>query len=311
MITLVLGVAAWWFAELKGESAEYRGRWAAEEIVRMRELRHEQEVVTEPNEPESIAEQLDELMKYKPTSSGIGIVEYPNSMEVAEPNEEILLITVPAEKELEPNYVPLHYVLDSVGGITDEVVFTYKNDKIVCNKLPREAVELIYKLMIYCNIGNEIYDLPIVFPEPNEAESTSTGIISYREPVDECKHENRVSCAVYGCGCSTCLDCGIHLPNEPEYINFSKIYTEDELDEIYKDEPALGRMAKYLYGYGTPPTAYYNIAHFIPTWPKYIELDKDLLAVIPTERKVSGYTESEVKTIYPKGTKIYFKDKEK
>jgi hypothetical protein len=39
----------------------------------------------EPNEPECTAEQLDELMKYESTSSGI--VEYPNSVEVAGPNE--------------------------------------------------------------------------------------------------------------------------------------------------------------------------------------------------------------------------------
>ena len=39
--------AAWYFAELTGEDAEYRGRWAAGEIGRMRferQLRHEQEI---------------------------------------------------------------------------------------------------------------------------------------------------------------------------------------------------------------------------------------------------------------------------
>ena len=46
-------------------------------------------------------------------------------------------------------------------------------------------------------------------------------------------------------------------PNEPEY-------TAEELDEIYKDEPALGRLAKHLYGYdymsepNEPEETFYN-----------------------------------------------------
>ena len=123
-------------------------------------------------------------------------------------------------------------------------------------------------------------------------------------------------------------------PNEPEYINTTKFYTEEELEEIYKDEPALGKLAKALYGYeaesnepefeivsfeladpnepefeltfceATMSLPYKaNLFDFIPTWPDYIELEKDLVIHRP------GKTENEFIVMYfHKGTHIYFRD---
>jgi hypothetical protein len=97
---------------------------------------------------------------------------------------------------------------------------------------------------------------------------------------------------------SCCPVCDIDEPNEPEY-------TEEELTEIYKDEPALAQLAKWLYGYETQTTFYYNITHFIPTWPKYIELDNDLM--IESFMMMDGYDGC---VVVPKGTKIYFRKEE-
>lgn len=87
--------------------------------------------------------------------------------------------------------------------------------------------------------------------------------------------------------------------------NINVAYTAEELDEIYKDEPELGILAKRLWGYGTPPEP--NEPQkvslgFIPTWPDYIELDKDLWIVDETEYGIMMR--------FCKGTKIYFKEDE-
>ncbi len=132
-------------------------------------------------------------------------------------------------------------------------------------------------------------------------------------------------------------------PNEP------KTYTAEELDEIYKDEPALGRLAKSMWGLAesNEPTAWddigepdvpgrneseykwfcscgkgirkmsiyecrdcgkvYNpldvILKNIPTWPDYIELEKDLVIDLPDDHSIGIY-----EIILGKGTKIYFKE---
>lgn len=119
-------------------------------------------------------------------------------------------------------------------------------------------------------------------------------------------------------------------------------YTEKELDEIYKDEPALGKLAKSLYGYEPNELEYtakdepalgrlakdlcgvgtawycsvckktYSNEHFclmpyIPTWPDYIELEKDLVIISPDSTPDDpGENDSWVIT-FNKGTKIYFK----
>ena len=127
-------------------------------------------------------------------------------------------------------------------------------------------------------------------------------------------------------------------PNEPKLT-----YTIEELDEIYKDEPALGKLAKRLWGFGEPEpnepeeselhiicdcgmkydirgkelcykSRYTFLTDFvkainpkskIPTWPEYIELEKDLYIDISSRVRdpEKGRTWNLVK-----GTKIYFKD---
>lgn len=90
-------------------------------------------------------------------------------------------------------------------------------------------------------------------------------------------------------------------PNEPEK------YTAEELDEIYKDEPALGKLAKGLWGYGDVPWYPSNetnnsLLDFIPTWPDYIELERDLII----GEDIGG---EHLETItLGKGMKIYFKE---
>jgi hypothetical protein len=49
LISLALAAAI--FARMTEDANEYRGRWAAEEIGRMRKLRHEQEIVIEAVDP--------------------------------------------------------------------------------------------------------------------------------------------------------------------------------------------------------------------------------------------------------------------
>lgn len=59
--------------------------------------------------------------------------------------------------------------------------------------------------------------------------------------------------------------------SEPEEPCEPKFYTTEELDRIFKDEPALGSLAKDLHGIGE------HTVLFIPTAPDYIELPKTLL----------------------------------
>jgi hypothetical protein len=77
-------------------------------------------------------------------------------------------------------------------------------------------------------------------------------------------------------------------------------YPEEELDVIYKDEPALGKLAKSLWGY--EPFDIKFIISLIPTWPDYIELEKDLVIEDP-----NSYEFFSQLTIL-KGTKIFFRD---
>lgn len=99
-------------------------------------------------------------------------------------------------------------------------------------------------------------------------------------------------------------------PNEP------KTYTIEEIDEIYKDEPALGRLAKDLYGVGEGRIVLREDWHkLIPTWPDYIELEKTLILRYDypepntTSHEVSILPTYE-KWVINKGTKIYFKEDE-
>lgn len=100
----------------------------------------------------------------------------------------------------------------------------------------------------------------------------------------ECKHESGFnSCLVYGCDCKpTCAICG-------EEIKSYDIGDPDAVLHYHEPEP---EPKKYSFPSG-----------FIPTWPDYIELEKDLVIDIPVDFgdiKTFGYR-------LIKGTKIYFK----
>lgn len=89
----------------------------------------------------------------------------------------------------------------------------------------------------------------------------------------------------------------ISEPNEP------KTYTAEELDEIYIDEPALGNLAKALYGY--------NEVTAMPNEPSELELH----CACGLTYKITGYdlnyktSVSLVTDIPEPNEKIYFKEK--
>jgi len=82
---------------------------------------------------------------------------------------------------------------------------------------------------------------------------------------------------------SICIE-GIDEPNEPEVI------TEGYTFYIWEpDEPQKVSL------------------DFIPTWPDYIELEKDLMFFTPDDNDVCTVGDGEEYIMMPKGTKIYFK----
>jgi len=127
-----------------------------------------------------------------------------------------------------------------------------------------------------------------------------------------------------------------------------KTYTIEELEEIYKEDPWLGKLVKRLWGFEEPEPnepKYYNFQATIsrdippdtalvlwvspgskfhqaieeqpepikyslpiPTWPDYIELDKDLEIEMPYKMWYGRMAFENF--IFPKGTKIYFKEDE-
>lgn len=165
------------------------------------------------------------------------------------------------------------------------------------------------------------------FPEPNEPKDqkpdTSKLVGGIKQIAELIEYYHPFDPRAY-----TCLKCyegakgdlcpGHIEPNESEPSESMTTYTAEELDEIYKDEPALGRLAKDLWGVGegrikiTDLNEPMKYSLPIPTWPDYIELEKDLvlrydfpepnnplLIHIPSEFWIIG-----------KGTKIYFKEDE-
>ena len=207
-------------------------------------------------------------LSYSVLSGGAKELVHEQEVELVEP---LLSLVHP-----EPNFVPMVFEYTDDGN-TEVLSFDFIEGEVICSKSPKEAVEIIYKTL-NGYYGSDEHDLPIRFPEPYDLEIWSCDIDSNGNVYVPSEW--------------------VSEPNEPEY-------TESELEEIYKDEPALGKLAKYLYGYGTPPTAHYDITHFIPTWPDYIELEKDLIIHRPGSKENDYYV-----WFFNKGTKIYFKDEE-
>ncbi len=140
---------------------------------------------------------------------------------------------------------------------------------------------------------------------------------------------------------------GIFVITEPNdlKIDIKSHYTAEELDEIYKDEPALGKLAKSLWGVDEPnklgiriiaPEENWKcscgmdwgemfeifcdcgktyktldiIMKCIPTWPDYIELEKELVIKEPADiSEIAGREHDFSFSIeLAKGKKINFKD---
>jgi len=198
--------------------------------------------------------------------------------------ESGVYIDIPKGRTPEPNEAI--FCFDYLG---ETVTFIYdgKNKIVKCNKEPKEAAILMYKTVCeaFQGASNIEYDFPIRFPEPN---------------------------------CQTYVP--ITEPNDIK-IDYKKHYTASELDEIYKDNPSLGRLAKDLHGVGEGKLLWKTDGQgqaYIPTWPECIELGKDLIIVEPkvkvppltrfSDEYGNEITEYKPKTVYPKGTKIYFKE---
>jgi len=119
--------------------------------------------------------------------------------------------------------------------------------------------------------------------------------------------------------------------DKPKPYKPKETYTAEELDEIYKDEPALGILAKRMWGVEPPPEPnepeegsiivendkgdYVFIKpksnqFGIPTWPDYIELDKDLIYFVPDDNDEWTIGDGVEVILIHKGTRIYFKEDE-
>lgn len=201
---------------------------------------------------------------------------------------------------------------NSLKGIDEELTLNIVDNEIVCSQPPEKAVEIIFKsLYVGYGIGmqTDVDELTVRFPEPNEPndviilkgkrrawQEEGWNRIEFTPEPNElgCKHENRITCAVYGCGCWSCIDCperspidrpeltlNITEPNEPETTNWIYIADLDEPKKVSLD--------------------------FIPTWPDYIELEKDLVIENFLNYKFDGTRVYRLFTLR-KGTKIYFKD---
>jgi hypothetical protein len=196
-----------------------------------------------------------------------------------------------------------------------------------CDEEPAKAKELIHQqeIKITCTMSgcdgtcivcrppepNEpLIEIPSIDPEVKEltlgliksiiedfyemgytldSEAAEKGIIKFIEPNEpECKHENigkaglQSACAVYhsdGSICWVCPDCG-------EYVN-----SNDNTMLYYTPEPTKG-----------------HALDFIPTWPQYIELEKDLVIDSPDSTPDDPIINDAFIMTLSKGTKIYYED---
>lgn len=116
------------------------------------------------------------------------------------------------------------------------------------------------------------------------------------ELIESCKHRNRIYCSVGGCDCWTCMDCGKTSP-ETTFFPIAK-----------PDWECLGCGKRIPIH-----ESHFCLRQYIPTWPDYIELDKDLVLRYdfpeppePNDPLVI-HAPSEF-IIISRGTKIYFKE---
>lgn len=187
---------------------------------------------------------------------------------------------------------------DSAERATFEVV---EDNEIICDSTREKWLRLVYHSMSGKEPNGPV-TLRFEEPETSLTEGTvrwndwfdkpeleiyiddewkSTSRTKEPEPNELCKHENRITCTVGGCGCWTCMDCPERSPpDRPETLYNFEVVPEPEVSvDIYN-----------------------LLLKLIPTWPDYIKLEKDLLATYPN---FEGHT---VINLLPKGTKIYFKD---
>ena len=220
--------------------------------------------------------------------------------EVSEPNDYILFNSNEDDYAI-GKILPTSYTDIGCTYNGETLTLNIVDNEIVSNQPAEKTVEIIFKSLYNCyvNDGIDVNDLTVRFEglsEPNEP---------------ECSHER-----LYGTSrgfnddsiyCATCGEAIKILepePNEPELT-----YTAEELDEIYKDEPSLGRLVKDLYGVGEGRLLWKKDLHkIIPTWPDYIELDKELMIKLPERPNLFQGAFRKEQYRFPKGTKIYFKD---
>lgn len=177
--------------------------------------------------------------------------------------------------------------------------------------------------------------------------------VELNEPV--CKHENigkaglQSACSVYhgdGSICWVCPDCGEYVNSKTKDYGYALPFIPPEIEAPepnapeYKFFPIELPKPDYKWfcpcGQGMPETIsfecscgqYYNtievIMKNIPTWPDYIELEKDLVIKYKIDSgivDVVGLSDvgilvrkkmntKKVMYDFPKGTKIYFKGKD-
>lgn len=71
-------------------------------------------------------------------------------------------------------------------------------------------------------------------------------------------------------------------------------------------------VCSYLYPIADPKLDWMNYSFdIIPTWPEYIELEKDMMYFIPDDNNSSTVGDGIECELMPKGTKIYFRENKK
>lgn len=170
------------------------------------------------------------------------------------------------------------------------------------------------------------------------------GAISFKRFCTECKKErgNLPFISVYCPKCDPCgkypslteniteicADCGSDRtwkyiykdwqtkpePNEPTYLSiYNRALSAEEIAEIDRKlsepkEPKPKPLNPILNKNHPLSEGLTGFELFIPTWPDYIELEKELCIDMPYGVRVGiGYSRTETWR-FPKGTKIYFRD---
>lgn len=230
------------------------------EIIRDTEL-------SEPSEPEPMFELVPNSIE--PTSKGAIWLESneipPPSIFYYDGDKKIKYIPI-----FEPNE-PETFTIEmdtNVPSFQDTIAWT--KEVFLEITLTEKPIFVDGEHRIYLYKGEE-FDIVIEKKEPSEPTAWDD-LGEMDEP--GCKHEITIACAVSGCECITCFECGKQL-TEPIH---DLLPIANHIDSV-------------------------DILSLIPTWPDYIELEKELRIDLPDNKTMSaGWW-------FPKGTKIYFKDK--